>query len=334
MAFSNTVLASTLQRREKGYSNIISSHIPYFHWFKKKKRYKKWDGGTPYQFNLEVALNTNDPSYAGYDTIPISPRDDVITAQATMKNYALPIAISGEEKAVNTGMQVFSLMEQKEKNALESMQQTMSDHLYLDGTGNGGKRITGLAAIIAASPTSGSLFNVDRATYTVHQNYVKDTNASALDISDGNPVMWNDMEDLRIKCGRLKIGGAQDRYPDLILCTETYFKLYQQVAHIMGFRIIDNEMADAGFDALKFHNTTIMHDEDCPADAGGDAQAYFINSAFMDLLYHPDWDFKVGEMQRMESQDAFSCYIIWRGENIARACRKLGVHEGVQAVQA
>ena len=334
MAFNNSALAATLQRREKGYTNVISSQIPTFYWFKKKGRYKSVPGGNKIEFNLEYALDSNEPSFGGYDTLPVYPSDTVQTLTANWKNYYKSIAISGEEKRINRAEQVFKLLEQKEKNALESLQQQFNDHIYQDGTLNDGKRITGLKAIVPSDATTGTLFGLARSGNTFWQSYKVDTNAAALDISDGNPVMWRDMDDLWIKCSRLKAGGISNKSPDIIICTETYYKLYKSCGQILGQRFVNTNELDAGFTTVTFNGATMFHDEDMPADAGGDAQAYFLNSRFMELVYHPDADFKLTETQEAVEQDAFSRKILWMGELLCTNVRKQGIHEGVQAVQA
>lgn len=333
MALSNTVLASTLQRRSKGWLNGVCSQIPFWFWMRRAKRYVSKDGGTQLEWNLEYALNEGDPSYDHMDTIQMEERDDVVTPVANWKHYAFPIVISGPQKRINSGMRVFNLLAQKEQNAKESLQQKWNEYVYEDGTGNSSKRITGLKAIISATPTSGNLYGLSRSTYVPLQNYEKDSSGVSYNLSTGKHTMLVDMEDLRIKCGRLKTGGAGGRYPDLILCTEGYFKLYSEILQSAGgLRFIKQDVADAGFDNLAFHNATLMHDEDMPADAGGDEQAYFINSNFMELAYHPDANVSMSEMDRLESVDAFGALVLWMGEILCNLPRKHGLHHGIAAV--
>ena len=332
MAFTNTELAATLQRRSKGYLNVISRQIPLWFWLRRAKRYISTNGGTQIEFNLEYALDEEEASYDDYDTIPVIPQDNVEIAIANWKNYAKTIAINGPEKRVNSGQRIFTLLKQKERNALESLQQQWNTHAYEDGTANSGKRITGLKAIIASDPTTGTLFNLDRSTRTYWQNYTVDTAGAAYNTTTKKSLMWVDMHDLWIKTGRLKSGGVDNKHVDLILCTEAYFKLYAEVGQISGQRFTNVMKLDAGFTTLEFMGATMINDEDMPADAGSDAQAYFINSRFMELRYHPQANLSLTEMLGMVEQDAFSKRVLWMGELICTNTRKQGLHEGVQAV--
>lgn len=332
MALNNTVLASTLQRRSKGYLNGVSSQIPLWHWLRKKGQYKSTNGGTQLEENLEHVLDENEPSFAGYDTLPVNEQDAVVTLVATWKNYYKSIAISGEEKRINTGQRIFNLLAQKETNAIESLTQQMNDHFYLDGTLNGGKRVTGLDASINITPTTGTLYGITRSAVVPMQNYSLDTNSEAYNTATSVSELYRDMADIRMRCGRLKAGGAGNRYPDLILCTEAYYRLYEQTSQISGQRFVNVNKVDAGFGDLMFHGATLMHDEDMPSDAGSDAQAYFINSRFMKLHYHPAANVSAGDFVNQTTQDAFAAKVLWMGELFNTLPRKHGIHLGIAAV--
>lgn len=336
MALDTTGLAATLQDRQQGYLDVISSQIPLFHELRKKGSYVGKGGGSQLEFNLETALDSNEPSFAGYDLLPVSAQDNVVTITATWKSYYKSIAINGEEEDLNNAKTVFKLLAQKEKNALTSMHQQMNDHFYLDGTGNSSKRITGLAAIIAQDPTTGTLFGINRATagneYFRNQNL--DSNEGYWDQGDGVFLMREDMDDLYIRCGRQAAGPRSKKFPDLILCTEEYWRYYSEGASRLGQRIVNKSEADVGFTALSFRNATLIHDEDMPDDAGSDSQAYFINTEFLKLYYVKAANFKVTDRIHAETQDAFSKRIIWRGELVSTNPQKLGIHEGVAAAQA
>lgn len=340
MGLNTTALAATLQHRSKGYLDAISTNIPLFRKLRETKQYKKADGGTQEEWAVEKAQDTSEPSFSGWDTLLIRPQDNVVIATATLKNYYKSIAINGEEMRLNSngrGHQIFKLLTQKEQNALMSMQQQMNDHFYLDGTGNSGKQITGLAAIISAAPTSGSLFGIDRSTDPYWRNQSVDTAGTAFDVSDGLAVMANDMRKLRQQCGRLKLGGRGKRYPNFIICTEAYARFYEEVMRLTGQRFTStqtNKTNDVGIGNLFYQGAEIEEDVDMPQDAGSAEQAYFINTNFIELLYHPDANFSIGRLQEQIEQDAFSAKILWMGELISTMPSKLGIHQGLSAPEA
>lgn len=334
MSVNNTVLASALQRRAKGYLDQISAHIPLFEFMRSKNRYISTNGGTVLEFEIQRLLDTDEHSYADYDSIVITPNDQVVEATANWKQYAAPIVISGEEKRKNTGpTRIFNLLEQKERSALNSLQQQFNVHLYLDGTGNSSKRVTGLDAIWPEDNTAGTLYGIDRsaAGNVFFRGRSVGAVGAALAISTGESLLVDSMHDARVQCGRLKIGGAGDRYPDFGISTETLFRWYEKVLQITGLRFRNTDMGDMGFDSVAYHGMTLMHDEDCPQDAGGAEQMYMLNSAFMELRYHPEANFAPTDMDRHTTQDVFSALLIWMGELLANVPSKGALVHGVTA---
>ena len=160
---NDVVLSSTLQRRSQGYENQISQQIPLFYWLKRKGQYKPVNGGTRIEWAVEYGLDDSEESYSGFDQFDLPEQDNVTIAYANWKQAEKSIVISGRDRMINTGQKIFDLLEQKEKNAIESLQQQMNKRFYADGTGNDSKRVTGLAALIAEDPTSGTLFGIQPA---------------------------------------------------------------------------------------------------------------------------------------------------------------------------
>lgn len=324
-----------LQKREKKYYDVISRQIPLFEWLRRKGNSIDVAGGSQYEWPVFNDLDTNEASYAGYDTLPNVASDDVDVAIASYKSYFKSIVFSGEEKDLNNGERIFALVEQKEEAALVSLRHNLAEHAYLDGTGNAGKRIVGLSAICSATPTTGTLFGINRGTAgnEFWHNQRVDTNAVAFDYSDGISNIRNGAETLYTRCGRQKHMGAQ-RYPDLILCTEDYRHFFSEVLDHKGQRYVNTNEANAGFETLKFRGASIVEDQDCPDDAGGADQAFFLNSDTIKLVNIKSAKFTTSPAMPLETQDGFARRLIWRGCLICRAPGKNGVHEGLSATQA
>ncbi len=325
----DSVLASTLERRAKGYISQVGSQCPLWYWLREKKRYKAQDGGNRIERAVEYALNTDEPSFAGYDTLEMGPTDDTTILIANWKQYHKAIVISGEEKRKNSGMRVFNLLEQKEKNAVTSLINQFNDHVYLDGTGHDSKRITGLQAICAWAPTTGTLFGLNRETYSWWRNREKDTNAAAWDTTNSVATMRDHMNVMYRECGRTKVKGQ--RYPDFIIGTETYWDYYCGVTEKIGRRFVDPKVANSGWDNAKFRGAVLVADEDCPDSAGSEAQGYFLNSDFLELVYHPQANMTLTKALRFPEQDAFVRVVLWMGALICTNCAKQGVHFGLTA---
>jgi len=222
----------------------------------------------------------------------------------------------------------------------------MNSHFYLDGTGNGGKRVTGLAALIPEDPTTGTLFGINRANETWWRSNLQDDGAasSAVDGVDTSGThigltMRKGMTRLYQLCGQGGAGGTSNRNPDLILCSEGYYNAYDDALAQsgQGQRFINQEAADAGYETLKFKGATMIADEDCPSDATNTSGStggtgIFINSQFMKLCYAPKRNFSTKGMDSPVDQDAFVDYIQWAGELVVTNSNKHGRHIGIKEV--
>jgi hypothetical protein len=262
--------------------------------------------------------------------------DNLTKLRANWKQYQKPIVISGLDLNVrNTGPErLIDLAKQKEASALSGLQNQFNQHFYLDGTGNGGARVTGLGAIISETPTTGTLYNVNRATTGNEwwRNQSIDVNAAHYTGSATLPLftLKDQMELLRMYCGRKVAGGVENRFPDLILTSETGFLYYSNHCTRIGQRLVNVDVADAGFDNLKFMKTTMIADYDCPADAGSDSKYFFINSEFMTLYYAPAENFSTDGMDRAMYQNGYYDRIKWAGELVCTDCNKQGILQGVK----
>jgi hypothetical protein len=262
------------------------------------------------------------------DQRPYSHQDNVILATATRKLYDKHLVISKDEELENdSDAAAFDLLEQKEENMLNSLKQQLNDHSYLDGTGNSSKRITGLAASIAEAPTTGTLYGINRATYSDWRNQNVDT-AAAYNSGGQSRALINDMELVRVRCGRRKTG--KQRYPDLILATESYFLFYNYLLQ-PNQRFTNTKMLDAGFENVMFHKATLIEDESVPQDAGSGEKAFHINSDFIEIRYHPKANFMLSEPIESDAQWQFHQKLLWSGEIIVTHPAKMGMHQGITA---
>jgi hypothetical protein len=207
----------------------------------------------------------------------------------------------------------------------------MNEDFYLDGTGNSSKDVMGLGAIIAEAPTTGTLFGINRANSSWWRNQNKDSAAAYFDGTNTIFTMVNDMEELWVDCGRYVGGGAKTRWPDLILSTPTYYRLYKMGCDRLGRRFSNTTVLDAGFTNLMFNDATMIYDFDCPQDAGSGEKAFFINANFMALRYASRRNFNTTPFQKPLDQDGFAAMIQWAGELTCTNCAKQGIHQGVTA---
>lgn len=323
------VLAATLEERSKGFIDQIEKQLPLLWWLRKKGRYNPAEGES-ITWSVRYKLRQSEASYQGFDVSGLQDVEQFTTLIASWKQYRVPIIISGLDMNVrNKGPKIFDLYEEKEAAALASLQEQLGEDFYDDGSGNDSKKVTGLDAICPEDTDAGILFGVNRATAGNEwwQSRVVDHGSGAAHAS-GTLTMRRGMEKLRILCGRGKVGGGANRYPDVAFCTEGYLRNYSDMTSTQQ-RFTNTMAADQGFNNLTFNGMTIMEDEDCPLDVGDEDQAYFINSRWMSLRYAPAVNFKAVSQEKPLDQDVFVSWILWAGELICLNLNKQGLHHSI-----
>ena len=259
-------------------------------------------------YNDSSTNNTN--SYSGFETLNISPNSPISAAQFSIAQYASAVTISGLEMLQNSGKEaIIDLLEGRIKVAEAQLANRINLDLYGNGTGNGGKNLTGLAAAVADAPSSGTYGGINRATWSFWQNQAFSgvTNGGAA-VSAANIQSY--MTQLAIKLVR-----GTDK-ADLIVADNNYYNLYVNSLQAIQ-RVTDPEMAGSGFASLKFYGGGTSADVVLGGGIGAQEPAnhmYFLNTDYIFFRPHKDRNFvPIGGERQSVNQDAIVKLIGWAG---------------------
>jgi hypothetical protein len=222
----------------------------------------------------------------------------------------------------NSGKEaIIDLLEGRIKVAEAQLSNRINLDLYGNGTGNGGKNLTGLAAAVADSPTSGTYGGINRATWTFWQNQAFSgvTNGGAA-VSAANIQSY--MTQLAIKLVR-----GTDK-ADLIVADNNYYNLYVNSLQAIQ-RVTDPEMAGSGFASLKFYGGGTSADVVLGGGIGAQQPAnhmYFLNTDYIFFRPHKDRNFvPIGGERQSVNQDAIVKLIGWAGNLTSSGAQFNGV---------
>lgn len=308
----NDLLTTTLESRTGKLADSVTDNNALLKRLKERGNIRPISGGT--KIVEEIEYGEGDSYwYAGFDTLTYTGKQLFTAAEYEMKLIAAPVGISGEDLLKNSGRErVIDLMEAKIKNAEKTLMNQMSIGVYSDGTGSSGKQLTGLRALVADDPTSGTVGGINRATTgnEFWQNYAKV--ASALDAAS----IYGAMNDAYLACSR-----GTDK-PDLIVADDKLYKIYES-SLVAQQRFTNAKLAEAGFENLKFKGADVIYDGGiggrCP-----EGHMYFLNTDYIKLRPHKDRNFKlIGDRERVAiNQDAIYRIIGWAG-NLTMSNAKL-----------
>lgn len=275
------------------------------------------DGGVTIRRPLMYALNNTVRSYSGYDRFDTTPQGGFGYAEYQWRQVAGTLTISGEEIRKNSGApQIIALLSAKMDQLRLSLDRTLNEMLWSDGTGNGGKDILGLQAIVSST---GILGGINPATETWWRSVVITGN-------DSNPGM-----DLTTAAGIRRLNNVFNSLalnrskPDFEFTTQANFEAYEALAN-EKIRFTNVRLADLGFEVIAHKTAEVVFEAAVPAPSGsGGGHWYLINSERLEFVQHNQaWMTNLGFV-RPADQDAKVAVIICMGNLVTDARRAHGV---------
>lgn len=284
----------------------IFNNLAFWAWLNAKGRKKTVSGGDFLVEPLLYGKNTTVKSFDGLDVIDTQPIDGISAATFNWKGVAGSLVFSLQDRLKNSGKQkIIDLLEARTMQLEESIRDEMNREALGDGTGNSGKDITGLQAIVGAT---GTLGGINRATYTWWQSKVDSTTETLSDLAKWRTI-YNS-------------AGGQRTKPDLILTTQAIYEWYEKYAE--GKMQINNNqagnpLADLGFETLKYKGAVLTYDEQAPT-----GNVFFLNSDYLRMRVHEDADFAKTEKKEPTNQLAYVWQLYWFGNITTGNCRRQG----------
>jgi hypothetical protein len=282
MAFPNVsdIVATTIQNRSRQIADNVTKNNAILAKLNQRGNVKTISGGNVIFEELSFAENANGGFYSGYDLLPVAAQDVISAAEFQIKQYAVPVVMSGLEMLQNSGKEQFiDLLEARLNVAESTMMNELSQSIYSNGTGSGGKEVTGLDAGVPSDPTTGTYGGIDRATWTFWRSKLYDFstsaggNASAANIQAGMNNLW------------AQTTRGSDRV-DLIVLDTNYWSFYLASLQAQQ-RFTSPDTGNLGFPSIKFMDADVVLDGGiggfCPANTG-----FFLNTKYLKWRPHKD----------------------------------------------
>ena len=300
------VITTTLESRSGVIADNVTDNNPLLDALKKRGRIKTVSGGDTIlqELNYDDSTTRTVNSYSGYETIAVTANSPISAARFDYKQYAASITISGLEMLQNSGKEaVLDLLDARMEIAEAQMANRIDTDLYLDGTGNGSKNLTGLAAAVATSPSSGTYGSIDRGTWTFWRNISFDaTTDGGAAATSANIQSYMHRTALQVVRGRDK--------PDLIVADNTYYRLYLESLTAIQRVTSDGDKGDvgSGFTSLKYFGAGFNSDVVLGGGIGAHETAnrmFFLNTKYLHWRPHADRNMvPIGGERMAVNQDA------------------------------
>lgn len=316
MAFANSqitdIVATTIQSRSGEAADNVLLNNPMLMRLKQKGNVRPFSGGNVILEELMYvdATTNNINSYSGYETVNITPNSSISAAQFPIVQYAGAVSMSGLEMLQNSSKEaIIDLLTTRVDIAEGELQNRINTDLFLDGTGNNGKNITGLAAAVPDSPVTGIYGGIDRSVWTFWRSQVFSglTNGGAA-VSAANISQY-------MTAAALKAVRGMDK-PDLFVADTNFFQLYVNSLQAIQ-KVQSTSEAGMGFEAVKFYGGGTSADVVMAGGIGAQATAnhmWMLNTKYISFRPHRDRNFvPIGGERQSVNQDAMVKLIGWAG---------------------
>lgn len=247
MAFNNTVDTLTLEEIvPRVVDTVLRGNTFTTKMLSKTKRF----GAATMNFPIKYQIGTAIQSFLGMDALPTSFTDTRVLLKYNPKFVAANVALAGTDLlANNTAAKVLDLTEVEMKSRAQDLADGIGTQLWADGTGNAGKDLLGLAAIVDDGNSVATIGGLSRSTYTTLDSTV--TTAATLSLATMR-TLYNAIADATVAPSR-----AYTDYPTWSLfeqLLQPQEKIYKEV------NIVPNYKGYEGFSGLMYAGMEVVPD--------------------------------------------------------------------------
>lgn len=319
-AFPNLsdIIATSIQNRSREVADNVSKNTALFSKLRNRKNIRTISGGSSIEEEISFQENGNFMFYSGADFLNIAAQDVITTATYQYRQAACAVTLNGLDKIKNSGKErMINLLDARLEVAEQTMVNNLSIGVYSDGTGFGGKQLTGLGAAVPNDPTVGTFGAIDRAAWPFWRPQV-------VQAAGYTPATINGfMNQLWLKQIR---NGEQ---PDIICADNQTFLAYLTFLQSLQ-RFTQAETGELGFPTLKYMTADVVLD----GGIGGAAppnSMWFLNSKY--IFYRPvkgrDMVPMTPESKRVPfNQDVEAQLMVWAGQMTVRCSFLQGFFKG------
>jgi hypothetical protein len=276
---------------DKNLTDNVYSATPILKRFSDKK--KVVSGGLQIQVPVISSTTGAGGSFSDLDALTVSRTDNMSAAVYSWKQYYEPIRISRLDLAKCSGDAAkLDLMASKIKIGEMNFAENLSTGFFGDGTGNSGKDLTGLGAVISTSSTYGGIAVADLASWAAQ---VKDNSGTDRALS--------------LALIQSLVGACSDGKdsPTLLASQQKVFdEAYNLYTAFQ--RIESEEIGKLGFKSLMVNGIPLVVDSHAAAKT-----IYALNEEYLNFYVHKDNDMRKEHHDKLETTDSMLTKIFWMG---------------------
>jgi len=248
-------------------------------------------------------------SYAGFDLLDISPAEGITSAEYIWKQIAGTVVISGADEWKNSGSKtrMINLLQAKIDQLQLDYDETIDTQLLADGTGNGGKDIIGLQALVEDGTAWSTVGGIDSngAGNAFWQNKFLDfTGAGNTTFSTTAGKTVEGIKEIR---NMLNDCTRRNDRPNLILTSQQIFEEYMANLDV-NRRYTDDALAGVGFRNILLDDVPMVWSANIAID-----DLWMLNTKYIKFYIGKGRNFIMTPFQRPVNQDSKSAQVLLIG---------------------
>lgn len=309
------VLSMALEERAPAWQDLVSNSNALLAVLRRKGLWEAYSGPRIRE-TLQIAKQ-DAQWYSGYDFLDNPPIELFNDAYYTPKMVAVPISLTMEEILNNQGAnQLKPVLKSYMMAAESSLEDTMDTGIHSDGTANGGKQITGLAAAVPIVTNAGTYGGISRVDNAIWRTTTYDVNSAFTSIGTGVTSTT-----IRPFLNRIMTARSRGRrHADLLLMSPEHYEAYDAATLTIQRLTRESELGKLGFSTLEYigggKRAEIVQDGGIGSNMPANT-TYGLDTDSLRLRYNPSRNFDKlfeGDGQKPINQDALAQFIGWMGE--------------------
>jgi hypothetical protein len=308
------ILSMAVEDRSTGYQDLVSNNNAMLAVMRRKGLWHTYSGPKIRQ-TLQIGKQSAQ-WYSGYDQL-LNPAIDLFNdAVFDPKMVVIPIILSMQEILNNEGeAQLLDVFQTYIEAAEKALEDAMDQGIYSDGTANGNKQITGLAAAVPIANTTGIYGGIDRSTAIIWRTQTFDANSFLAGATQVSSTTIRPM----LNAVMTKQSRGRD-FADLLVMSPEHYAAYDAATVAIQRQQNETSLGKLGFSALEYigggKRAEIVLDGGIGSNMPSNT-TFGINTDSMRLRYHPSRNFDRlfddgGQMPI--DKDAIAQFIGWMGE--------------------
>ncbi len=315
----DNLYTSTWQNKKMEAADNIFDATPFWFWMKSKGRLKSEIGGRFIQEPVIYAKSERTKFIGKGGTTELNENEFMTDTNWDWRYLTDSIVRYHVDEHRNRGKhKIISLMNAKLENSEASMVDKMEEVLFSNNALTAGQQalsFNSLDDLVADDPTTGTVGDINAATYSWWRNKFNDMASTSFSVS-GVTTMRTMLND----CGQNK----KNDFPDIIVSGQTPYEYYEDAVGEQK-RIVNKTLGDAGFESIQFKGIPMIWSPQCSA-----TRMYFLNTRDLRFRYDPMVFFDMTDWKAIPNQvNDRVAQVMVAGNLVCRRRRTSGVIFGI-----